>query len=79
KTEEHEASIESNEMLEEGLTPLEIFRANKDKIPYCRDYGSMCQKFQKSKQQMMPKYIFLTANRPPKNVYIQSNRREHDS
>ncbi|CAG8729591.1 2740_t:CDS:2, partial [Gigaspora margarita] len=41
KIEEHEASIESNEMLEEGRTPLEIFRANKDKIPYCRDYGSM--------------------------------------
>ncbi|CAG8747741.1 3181_t:CDS:2, partial [Gigaspora margarita] len=34
-------SIEENEMLEEGKKPIEIFRENKYKIPYCRDYGTI--------------------------------------
>ncbi|CAG8500097.1 35381_t:CDS:2, partial [Racocetra persica] len=33
---EIEKSLDSNEMLEEGKALLEIFRKNKNKIPYCK-------------------------------------------
>ncbi|CAG8838483.1 43439_t:CDS:2, partial [Gigaspora margarita] len=38
---EHEGGIESNEMLLDNKAPLEIFKENKDKIPYCKSYESM--------------------------------------
>ncbi|CAG8812049.1 13352_t:CDS:1, partial [Racocetra persica] len=34
KLKEHQGGLDSNKMLEEGKTPLEIFRENKNKIPY---------------------------------------------
>ncbi|CAG8847004.1 38047_t:CDS:2, partial [Gigaspora margarita] len=37
KADEYEGGIESNDMLlNENKTPLEIFKANKDKISYCK-------------------------------------------
>ncbi|CAG8839809.1 25211_t:CDS:2, partial [Racocetra persica] len=36
KLEEHQGGLDSNEILEEGKTPLKIFRENKNKIPYCK-------------------------------------------
>ncbi|CAG8750958.1 29374_t:CDS:2, partial [Racocetra persica] len=36
KLEEHQGDLDSNEILEEEKTPLEIFRENKNKILYCK-------------------------------------------
>ncbi|KAF0558240.1 hypothetical protein F8M41_009967 [Gigaspora margarita] len=40
KANEYEGGIESNKMLD-NKTSLEIFKENKDKIPYCKSYESM--------------------------------------
>ncbi|RIB29671.1 hypothetical protein C2G38_2027539 [Gigaspora rosea] len=42
KADEYEGGIESNnKLLNENRTLLEIFKANKDKIPYCKSYEKM--------------------------------------
>ncbi|KAF0453395.1 hypothetical protein F8M41_001759 [Gigaspora margarita] len=42
KADEYEGGIESNDMLlYENKTPLEIFKANNDKISYCKSYKTM--------------------------------------
>ncbi|CAG8581067.1 9923_t:CDS:2, partial [Racocetra fulgida] len=38
KADEFQGTIDGNKMLEDGKTPLEIFRKNKNKIPYCKSY-----------------------------------------
>ncbi|CAG8796122.1 35920_t:CDS:2, partial [Racocetra persica] len=53
KLEEHQGGLDSNKMLEEEKTPLEIFRENKNKILYCKSYETMIKIYndlQKEKQ-----------------------------
>ncbi|CAG8853052.1 40043_t:CDS:1, partial [Gigaspora margarita] len=41
KADEHEGGIESNKILLDNKIPLEIFKENKDKIPYYKSYKSI--------------------------------------
>ena len=58
KNEEFSAGIEGNKMILEGLTPLEIFKTNMEKISYTRSYKEMKEIYQDYYKDMNQKNSF---------------------
>ncbi|CAG8855791.1 46193_t:CDS:1, partial [Gigaspora margarita] len=58
KNEEFSAGIEGNKMILEGLTPLEIFKTNIEKISYTRSYKEMKEIYQDYYKDMNQKNSF---------------------
>ncbi|CAG8742391.1 3906_t:CDS:2, partial [Racocetra persica] len=70
KANEHSSKIDSNEMLLDNKTPLEIFKENKNKIPYCSEKsGLVTELFSRDKGE-------LYANKPTKQQNNWWNRYE---